>query len=246
MIKFRTKNKAFALRKTGAAALITAATLTLALLFTGCPQKAKPKAQEPTPPEYTPVAHGKLKEYIQNLPAGDTVHKIEVTGLKKEHLNDSGSGSLRSILHFGLNKKVALKLPKTVEGLTDMSNCFAECENLVSVANIPSGVRDMRGCFEGCIRLKTAPVIPYGVLEMSYCFQGCKNLTSVTLKCGCIPHFFEDTFKDCTALGVDSIKVPKAAYHQFITAEALNKMAVPGTDDEEKKAKFKGLAELNP
>ena len=46
MIKFRTKNKAFALRKTGAAALITAATLTLALLFTGCPQKAKPKAEE--------------------------------------------------------------------------------------------------------------------------------------------------------------------------------------------------------
>ena len=127
-----------------------------------------------------------------------------------------------------------------------MSNCFLECENLVSVANIPSGVTDMRGCFEGCIRLKTAPVIPYGVLEMSYCFKGCKNLTSVTLKCGCIPDWFEDTFKDCNALGAGSIKVPKAAYHQFITAEALNKMAVPGTDDEEKKAKFKGLAELNP
>ena len=219
--------------------------LLVALLFTGCTQAAKPE-EPPAPPEYTPVAHAKLKEYIQKLPAGDTVHKIEVTGLKKEHLNDSGSGSLRSILHFGLNKKVALKLPKTVEGLTDMSNCFLECENLVSVANIPSGVRDMRDCFHGCIRLKAAPVIPYGVLQMSYCFKDCKNLTSVTLKCGCTPDWFEDTFKDCNALGEGSIKVPKAAYHQFITAEALNKMAVPGTDDEEKKAKFKGLAELNP
>ena len=243
VFKMKTNNS----KRKAKAFLGAAFMLLVALIFTACPQKAKPKAEEPTPPEYTPVAHGKLKEYIQNLPAGDTVHKIEVTGLKKEHLNgNNGSGSLRSILHFGLNKKVALKLPKTVEGLTDMSNCFAECENLVSVANIPSGVRDMRDCFYGCIRLKTAPVIPYGVLEMSYCFKGCTSLTSVTLKCGCTPYFFEDTFKDCDALGVDSIKVPQAAYHQFITAEALNKMAVPGATEAEKKAKFKGLTELNP
>ncbi|ERJ91820.1 hypothetical protein HMPREF9193_01827, partial [Treponema lecithinolyticum ATCC 700332] len=58
--------------------------------------------------------------------------------------------------------------------------------------------------------------------------------------------WFEDTFKDCDALGVDSIKVPKAAYNQFTTAEALNKMAVPGATEAEKRAKFKGLAELNP
>ena len=222
--------------------------LALIALFgmTGCPNAAKPE-EPPAPPEYTPVAHDKLKEYIQKLPAGDTVHKIEVTGLKAEHLNgNNGSGSLRSILHFGLNKKVALKLPKTVEGLTDMSNCFLECENLVSVANIPSDVHEMRGCFQGCIRLKTAPVIPYGVISMTDCFRGCKNLTSVTLKCGCTPYFFEDTFKDCDALGVGSIKVPKLAYNQFTTAEALNKMAVPGATEAEKRAKFKGLAELNP
>ena len=222
--------------------------LALIALFgmTGCPQAAKPE-EPPTPPEYTPVAHDKLKEYIQKLPAGDTVHKIEVTGLKAEHLNgNNGSGTLKSILHVDLNKKIALKLPKTVEGLEDMTACFAECENLVSVANIPSGVRDMRDCFYGCIRLKTAPVIPYGVVQMSDCFRGCTSLTSVTLKCGCTPYFFEDTFKDCDALGVGSIKVPKLAYNQFTTAEALNKMAVPGADDDAKKAKFKGLAELNP
>ena len=103
-----------------------------------------------------------------------------------------------------------------------MSNCFLECENLVSVANIPSGVHEMRGCFQGCIRLKTAPVIPYGVISMTDCFRGCKNLTSVTLKCGCTPYFFEDTFKDCDALGVGSIKVPKLAYNQFTTAESVN------------------------
>ena len=40
MTKFKTKHKAHALKKTGAAALITAATLTLALLFTACPNAA--------------------------------------------------------------------------------------------------------------------------------------------------------------------------------------------------------------
>ncbi|EMB22638.1 leucine-rich repeat domain-containing protein [Treponema denticola] len=40
MTKFKTKHKAHALRKTGAAALITAAVLTLALLFTACPNNA--------------------------------------------------------------------------------------------------------------------------------------------------------------------------------------------------------------
>ena len=212
--------------------------LLIAVLFTACPQKAKPKAEEPTPPEYTPVAHGKLKEYIQKLPAGDTVHKIEVTGLKKEHLNDSGSGSLKSILHFGLNKKIALKLPKTVEGLTDMSNCFAECENLVSVANIPSGVTEMRRCFQGCIRLKTAPVIPYGVLQMTDCFNGCKSLTSVTLKCNYSDGKFAIAFKNCTSLSDGSIKVPAAYYDAYTDTAALDAMQVPGNDANAKKAKF--------
>ena len=40
MTKFKTKHKAHALRKTGAAALIIAAVLTLALLFTACPNAA--------------------------------------------------------------------------------------------------------------------------------------------------------------------------------------------------------------
>ena len=40
MTKFKTKHKAHALKKTGAAALIIAATLTLALLFTACPNNA--------------------------------------------------------------------------------------------------------------------------------------------------------------------------------------------------------------
>ncbi|MGI5061060.1 leucine-rich repeat domain-containing protein [Treponema denticola] len=50
MTKFKTKHKAHALKKTGAAALITAAVLTLALLFTACPNNAGGSKPEPTPP----------------------------------------------------------------------------------------------------------------------------------------------------------------------------------------------------
>ena len=250
--------------------------LALIALFgmTGCPNAAKPE-EPPAPPSYTPVAFAKLANYLQKLPEGDSIHKIEVTGLTKDALQGNGQSHtpnpspLGAILKANPTKKVALKLGGGITGLTDMSYCFARCENLVSaaaipkgvtnlercfkgcknlvsVANIPSGVLDMKDCFYGCIRLKTAPVIPYGVLQMSYCFKGCKSLISVTLKCGCTPYFFEDTFKDCDALGVGSIKVPKLAYNQFTTAEALNKMAVPGATEAEKRAKFVGLAELNP
>ncbi|EMB28214.1 leucine-rich repeat protein [Treponema denticola] len=50
MTKFKTKHKAHALKKTGAAALIIAATLTLALVFTACPNNAGGNKPEPTPP----------------------------------------------------------------------------------------------------------------------------------------------------------------------------------------------------
>lgn len=57
MTKFKTKHKAHALRKTGAAALVTAAlivlTLGAALVFTACPNNAGGSKPEPTPPPVT-------------------------------------------------------------------------------------------------------------------------------------------------------------------------------------------------
>ena len=54
MTKFKTKHKAHALKKTGAAALVTAAlivlTLGAALVFTACPNNAGGSKPEPTPP----------------------------------------------------------------------------------------------------------------------------------------------------------------------------------------------------
>ena len=218
------------------------------------------------------VAYAELSAFLAgpNSSAAD-VNYIEVTGLTKADLEeDSGdSCKLGNKLKTYPSKKVALELPKEVEGLTDISfrsckslvsvrnipksvrnmdNCFNSCTSLKYVSEVPSGIMHMKGCFLGCTALTKAPTIPSGITTMIKCFSGCTALTSVTLKCDYDPRnrSLKDAFQDCTALGEKSIKVPQAYYGNYTTAAALNTMAVPGADDEEKKAKFEGLTELNP
>lgn len=128
----------------------------------------------------------------------------------------------------------------------DMSQCFKKCTSLTQVPAISEGVENMKGCFRDCTSLKEVPAIPASVTEMSSCFFNCKALTSVTLKCNYVADKFGITFKNCEALREKSIKVPKAYYDAYTTAEALDRMAVPGADEAEKKAKFEGLTQLNP
>ena len=158
-------------------------------------------------------------------------------------------------------------IPKSV---TNMNNCFSRCTNLTEAPTIPESVEDIEGCFFGCTNLENAPAIPESVKAISICFSGCTkltqgpaipkntefmvmcfqnctNLTSVTLKCNYGDGGkFGNAFQNCTALGEKSIKVPQAYYDAYTTAEALNSMAVPGATEAEKKAKFEGVAELNP
>lgn len=180
--------------------------LALIALFgmTGCPNAAKPE-EPPAPPEYTPVAFAKLANYLQKLPEGDSIHKIEVTGLTKDALQGNGQSHtpnpspLGEILKANPTKKVALKLGGGITGLTDMSYCFARCENLVSAAAIPKGVTNMGYCFENCTSLKQAPVIPEGVTNMEACFKNCKSLE----KAPTIPNSVTDMkhcFNGCTNL----------------------------------------------
>ena len=181
--------------------------LALIALFgmTACPQRAKPKAEPPAPPSYTTVAYAKLADYLQKLPAGDTVHKIEVTGLTKQDLQGDGNthtptpSPLGLILKAAPAKKVALKLGSGITGLTDMSCCFVHCENLVSVAAIPKGVTNMESCFNGCKSLTKAPTIPNSVTDMKYCFKGCTNLKQVPSISNTVTNMHE-CFSDCTNL----------------------------------------------
>lgn len=139
--------------------------------------------------------------------------------------------------------EVPTSIPASV---TDMSGCFRDCTSLTQGPAISEGVENMKGCFRNCTSLKEVPAIPASVTEMSSCFFNCTSLTSVTLKCNYSDGKFAIAFKNCTSLSDGSIKVPQAYYGNYTTAEALNRMAVPGTDEAEQKAKFEGVAELNP
>jgi len=220
---------------------------------------------------YKTIAFGaNLADYLNTgSPASDGIYYINVTGLQWDDLDgeDAKPSRLGKILKEKSSKKVSLKLPKTVEGLTSMRNCFLGCENLVSVAVIPESVTNMNGCFKDCTNFTEAPAIPESAEDMSACFrnctkltqappipkntkfmfrcfENCTSLTSVTLKCNYSDGGrFIGAFNGCTGLGVGSIKVPSSYYDNYTAPAALTAMQVPGADDDAKKAKF---AKLDP
>ena len=183
---------------------------------------------------YTEVPYGKLAAFLANASENEVNH-IEVTdisaaALKGTYGSPPNPGPLGALLNNNSSKKVALKLPNSISGLTDMSACFSQCENLVSLENFPSGVTDMRACFYGCENLTTVPAIPAtvtsmmecfrycrslttvpnipsGVYDMTRCFQYCEKLQSIKMNC---PYGvnFNGAFSGCDALPNGGIKVP--------------------------------------
>ena len=148
----------------------------------------------------------KLAHHLQTAtPASDGIYYIEVTGLTKAdlqgncHSHTPQPSPLGVILKATPTKKVALKLGSGITGLTDMSCCFAHCENLVSVAAIPKGVTNMESCFNGCKSLEKAPTIPNSVTDMKHCFNGCTNLKQVPSISNTVTNMHE-CFSDCTNL----------------------------------------------
>ncbi len=182
---------------------------------------------------YTEVPHGQLEAYLASASATE-VNYIEVTGISAADLTGSyGSppdpGALGQKIKNNSAKKVALKLPSGLS-VTDMSACFSQCENLVSLENFPSGVTDMRACFYGCENLTTVPAIPATVTSMMECFRYCRSLTTVpnipsevydmtrcfqyceklqSIKMNCPYRVnFSGAFSGCDALPNEGIKVP--------------------------------------
>ena len=128
---------------------------------------------------YTEVPYGKLAAFLANASSTE-VTPIELTGAipaEELHGNSSGPGQLGKTIKAAY-KKLELKLPSGLSGVTDMSFCFSDCRYLVSVENIPSGVMNMYNCFRDCAGLTTAPIIPSSVTNMSNCFNGCVSLTT--------------------------------------------------------------------
>ena len=214
------KAKAFALGKTGAAALIIAALLTLALLFTGCKQAGSNGGGNsgstgnsgnsggggtpPAPPEYTVVAYGEngdgLKNYLQSL-AGEpeTVHKIEVSGFSPDDLTSAFYGHISPFAEIiqESGKKIALKLPADLTKIGDWA--FSNCMGLTSID------------LSACTNLT-------GIGE--YAFYGCTGLTSLDLSaCTSLTGMGSAAFQECTSL--EQIKLPENI--TYISATSFKK-----------------------
>ena len=190
---------------------------------------------------YTEVPYDKLEDYLANASENE-VNYIEVTGISAADLTGtygtpSVTGALGQKIKDNPSKKVALKLPSGLSGI-DMSACFSQCENLVSLENFPSGVTDMRVCFSGCENLTTVPDIPAsvtdmkecfrycrslttalnipaGVYDMTRCFQYCEKLQSIKMNCPYISGNFNGAFSGCDSLPNGGIQVPSAQFGTY-------------------------------
>ena len=96
----------------------------------------------PAVPSYTKVSYTALDGCLQNTASASEINRIEVTDITNIELQGSGvmSSPLCLVLNNHPTKKVALKLPETVAGLTDMSFCFAGCPSLTTLSSVPAGV----------------------------------------------------------------------------------------------------------
>ena len=158
---------------------------------------------------YVKVTYTNLYDYLIYTASATDINYIEITDISAVSFTDSGSEAsyLGKTLKSAPNKKVVLRLPASVSGLTDMSYCFYGCTNLVSLATIPESVTNMKSCFYGCTGLTEVPVIPVSVTKMEDCFNGCTALTGAALKCDYDAGNFDRAFSGCDGLPAGSIRV---------------------------------------
>ena len=167
---------------------------------------------------YKKVPFEKLNAYLSTASASE-VNYIEVTGLKASDLKGDRGASwktspLGKILNENPSKKISLKLPKEITGLTDMSACFFNCKNLVQIPEIPNSVTHMGFCFGGCTSLTQAPVIQNGVTNMGCCFYNCTSLTQVPVIPNSVTNM-EECFCGCTSLTQAPV-IPSSVTHMGI------------------------------
>ena len=115
---------------------------------------------------YVQVPYDKLDDYLTNQASETGINYIEITGaIPAADLKGSATdaSALGKKLAGASPKKIGLKLPESIAGLTDMCYCFSGCNNVVGLAAIPHGVTSIEDCFRGCTALQNAPIIPEGV-----------------------------------------------------------------------------------
>lgn len=107
-----------------------------------------------------------------------TPYNITVTELTNNNFNN-----LNTALTGNTTKFVNLKTTQIPIEITDLSNSFESCSNLVVSPSISENILDLTETFKNCSNLEEIPLfeVPLSVLENNAadCFYGCSSLTSV-------------------------------------------------------------------
>ncbi|MGP1459105.1 MAG: leucine-rich repeat domain-containing protein [Treponema sp.] len=149
------------------------------------PPAPQPPSPTPNPPvpngKYTKVKFSDLDTYLTKTAQTSKTNYIEVTGLTAGDLKGEPgqSSKLGDALKKHKDKKVGLKLGDGITGLTDMTNCFRDCENLMSLEAVPEGVTTLKYCFESCTGLTEVNFLPQSLTEMERTFEKCTSLTAM-------------------------------------------------------------------
>lgn len=74
---------------------------------------------------------------------------------------------------------VALKMTYT-ENISDLTDMFNGCYNLVSIDKLPNGVTNLTRCFKDTYSMETAPEFPDSVINITECFKN-SNVINIPL-----------------------------------------------------------------
>lgn len=188
-----TKAKAFTCR--GAAALITAALLTAAVLFTGCPQSIENKPNIPSGPDPNLRIEGGVLKGYNETPSGALVIPAGVTEIADYAFKNCTSltqvnfpASLTKIGEYafsGCTGLTSLSLPASLEKLDNYA--FSGCTEITGTVAIPANLRYISwNAFYNCNKIDAFDFTQCTQLTFigSSAFASCKTDAVFTVKAG--------------------------------------------------------------
>ena len=178
-----TKAKAFTCR--GAAALITAALLTAAVLFTGCPQSIENKPNIPSGPDPNLRIEGGVLKGYNETPSGALVIPAGVTEI---------AGSAFS----GCTSLTQVNFPASLTKIGEYA--FSGCTGLIQVNFSTALIQIGASAFSGCTGL-TSLSLPASLEKLdNYAFSGCTEITGTVAIPANLRYISWNAFYNCNKI----------------------------------------------
>ena len=96
---------------------------------------------------------------------------VEVASAMLDNIYNIPVVSARKLFYWSSASNTLIETPYLPDTITDITDAFGLCGNLVTITNLPSSLVDMSWAFHGCSALQNVPAIPSSVLYMSGAFN---------------------------------------------------------------------------